>query len=318
MSEKLRVGVVLPTYRRLASAENIRRAAELSETLGFDSVWVTDHVVVPAGSVDAFGPTFFEGVTTMAYVAGITTRVSIGAAILIIPYRHPLLLAKMLATADQLSGGRLIVGAGLGWLEAESELMGVAHRKRGRIADEALAVMRSCWEDEKPALSGETDGLSGFHFAPRPYAGRRLPVLIGGASVAALRRAARLGDGWIGDGLTFEELEASLAQFRKELAAADRRIEDVEIAMRTGLQVVERAEEVTGSPSEMGWKTGDFKSGGNDRTPFRGLREQVVGDFRRAAELGVDHLVFEFPVSRGEESMELFETLAELRAAAGV
>jgi len=126
MKQRLRVGVVLPTYRRLANPANIKRAAELSESLGFDSVWVTDHIVVPAASVEAFGPTFFEAVTTMAYVAGITTRVLIGAAILIVPFRHPLLLAKMLASADQLSGGRLIVGAGLGWLEAESELMGLA------------------------------------------------------------------------------------------------------------------------------------------------------------------------------------------------
>src|SRR5205823_7083077 len=116
MKERLRVGVVLPTYRRLANPANIKRAAELSEALGFDSVWVTDHIVVPAASVEAFGPTFFEAVTTMAYVAGFTSRVLIGAAILIVPYRHPLLLAKMLASADQLSGGRLIVGAGLGWL----------------------------------------------------------------------------------------------------------------------------------------------------------------------------------------------------------
>src|SRR5436309_6038265 len=155
MKERLRVGVVLPTYRRLANPANIRRAAELSESLGFDSVWVTDHVVVPAASVDAFGATFFEAVTTMAYIAGITSRVLIGAAILIVPYRHPLLLAKMLASTDQLSGGRLIVGAGLGWLEAESTLLGVPHRTRGRIADETLAVLRACWDSDQPTIRGE-------------------------------------------------------------------------------------------------------------------------------------------------------------------
>jgi probable F420-dependent oxidoreductase len=242
----------------------------------------------------------------MAYVAGITSRVEIGAAILIVPYRHPLLLAKMLATADQLSGGRLIAGVGLGWLEAESELMGVPHRSRARIADDALAVMRACW-------NGET---AGFHFEPRPHAGRHLPVLVGGASKAALRRAARLGDGWIGDTLTFEELETSVAQLKSELADVGRRREDVEVAMRTGLQVADDASDVTDSPSETGWKTGDFAATG--RSPFRGLRADVVSDFRRAAELGVDHLVFEFPVSRGEESMYLFETLASIREEAGV
>jgi probable F420-dependent oxidoreductase len=312
----MKVGVVLPTYRRLASAENIVRAATLSEKLGFDSVWVTDHVVVPSASVEAFGDAFFEAVTVMAYVAGVTRRVEIGAAILIVPYRHPLVLAKMLSTLDQMSGGRVILGAGLGWLEAESALMGVPHRKRARIADETLAVLRACWESDEPEFHGEAYDFGGFRFAPRPHADRRLPVYIGGATTAALRRAVRFGDGWIGDDQTFEEMEASLEQLRRELAAAGRAGDPFVVAARTGLQVVADRSAVTESPSEKGWKSSEFVTAG--RTPFRGLREEVVADFRRAAELGVGHLVFEFPVSRGEESMELFETLASIREEAGV
>jgi len=315
-SSRLKVGVVLPTYRALANAENIVRAVALSESLGFDSVWVTDHIVVPSASLEAFGPTFFEAMTVMSYVAGITRTVQIGAAILIVPYRHPLLLAKMLATADQLSGGRVVLGAGLGWLETESSLMGVPHRRRAKIADEALAVMRACWESEVPEFHGEVFDFTDFHFAPRPHAGRSLPILIGGASTAAMRRAARLGDGWIGDGLTFEELEMSLAQLASELKAAGRKRDEMEIAMRTGLQVVADRGAITESPSEKGWKSDEFVSEG--RTPFRGVREEVVSDFRRAAELGVGHLIFEFPVSRGEETMELFELLADIRQESGV
>jgi probable F420-dependent oxidoreductase len=314
--KKLKVGVVLPTYRRLASAANILRAAKLSESAGLDSVWVTDHVIVPSSSVEAFGPTFFEAVTVMSYVAGVTQRVQIGAAILIVPYRHPLLLAKMLATLDQLSRGRVIVGAGLGWLESESQLLGVPHRRRAQVADEALAVMRACWEGDQPHFHGDVFQLEGFHFAPRPYRERRLPVLVGGATTAALRRAARFGDGWIGDGQTFEELETSLAKLARELEALGRGPDEMEIAMRAGLQVVADPDAITESPSEKGWKSDEFVTAG--RTPFRGLREEVVADFRRAAKLGVGHLVFEFPVSRGEESMKLFETLAEIRAEAGV
>jgi alkanesulfonate monooxygenase SsuD/methylene tetrahydromethanopterin reductase-like flavin-dependent oxidoreductase (luciferase family) len=194
--------------------------------------------------------------------------------------------------------------------------MGVPHRRRARITDEALAVMRACWESEQPVHTGEQFNFSGFHFAPGPHEGRRLPVLIGGASSAALRRVARFGDGWIGDGLTFEELEASLAHLRDALKAEGRDRGSIEVAMRTGLQVATSSADVTETPSEMGWKTGEFAATG--RTPFRGLREEVVSDFRRAAELGVGHLVFEFPVSRGEESMDLFETLASIRQEANV
>jgi probable F420-dependent oxidoreductase len=313
---RLKVGVVLPTYRRLASPENIKRAAMLSESLGFDSVWVTDHVVVPSASVEAFGPAFYEGMAVMSYVAGITSRVQIGAAILIVPYRHPLVLAKMLATADQLSGGRLILGAGLGWLESESTLLGVPHGRRAAIADEALGAMRACWENDEPEFHGEIYDFAGFHFAPRPHGNRRLPILIGGASTAALRRAARFGDGWIGDGQTFEELEVALAQLSRELKAQGRSLDEMEVAMRTGLQVAADRTAITESPSEQGWKSGEFVTAG--RTPFRGIREEVVADFKRAASLGVGHLVFEFPVSRGEESMELFETLASIREEADV
>jgi probable F420-dependent oxidoreductase len=312
----VKLGVVLPTYRALASADNIVRAAKLSESLGFDSVWVTDHVVVPDASVEAFGATFYEAATVMAYVAGVTERVQIGAAILIVPYRHPLLLAKAIASADQLSRGRMILGAGLGWLEAESELLGVPHRDRARIADEALAVMRACWESERPEFRGKVYDLAGFHFAPRPYHDRRLPILVGGATTAALRRAVRFGDGWIGDGQTFEELEASLGQLGRELSAAGRRRDGFEVAMRAGLQVAADRSAITDSPSEQGWKSAEFVTAG--RTPFRGLREEIVGDLRRAAGLGVGHVIFEFPVSRGEESLDLFETLAEIRTEAGV
>jgi len=176
--------------------------------------------------------------------------------------------------------------------------------------------MRACWESEAPEFHGEVFDFADFHFAPRPHAGRRLPILIGGASTAAMRRAARLGDGWIGDGLTFEELEMSLAQLASELKAAGRKRDEMVIAMRTGLQVVADRGAITESPSEKGWKSDEFVSEG--RTPFRGVREEVVSDFRRAAELGVGHLIFEFPVSRGEETMELFEVLAEIRQESGV
>jgi len=158
--------------------------------------------------------------------------------------------------------------------------------------------------------------VAGFHFAPRPHRDRRLPVYIGGASTAALRRAARFGDGWIGDDQTFEELQVALGGLARELEAQGRALGEIEVAMRTGLQVVSDRTAVTESPSEKGWKTGEFVTAG--RTPFRGVREEVVADFRRAAELGVGHLVFEFPVSRGEESMTMFETLASIREESGV
>jgi hypothetical protein len=126
----------------------------------------------------------------------------------------------------------------------------------------------------------------------------------------------RFGDGWIGDGQTFEELEASLEQLGRELSTAGRSRDGFEVAMRAGLQVAADRSAITESPSEQGWKSAEFVTAG--RTPFRGMREEIVADLRRAAGLGVGHVIFEFPVSRGEESLDLFETLAELRNEARV
>ena len=170
----------------------------------------------------------------MSYVAGITSRVKIGAAILIVPYRHPLVLAKMIATADQLSGGRVILGAGLGWLESESNLMGVPHRKRARIADEALAAMRACWESEKPEFQGEVYDFSGIPF--------RAAATCRPAPAGADRR--RFEGGAAQGGALWGWLDRRRADFRRarlragaadqELEAEGRALGEIEVAMRTG------------------------------------------------------------------------------------
>ena len=187
---------------------------------------------------------------------------------------------------------------------------------RARIADEALGAIRACWESDEPEFHGEVYDFAGFHFAPRPHNNRRLPKLIGGAPTPALRRAARFGMGGAATGRHLKSWQVAFGQLSKELAAQGRQLSEIEVAMRTGLQVAADRTGITESPSEQGWKSAEFVTAG--RTPFRGLREEVVADFRRAASLGVGHIVFEFPVSRGEESMALFETLADIREEAGV
>src|SRR3990172_6213918 len=124
-------GVGLPNFRRLASTEAIGTVAQAAEALGFDSVWVSDHIVVPHSAIPRFGEVFFEPFTTLAYVAGQTRRIRLGTSVIILPYRNPLFMAKALATIDVLSGGRLIVGAAVGWLAEEFEALGVPFQARG-------------------------------------------------------------------------------------------------------------------------------------------------------------------------------------------
>jgi probable F420-dependent oxidoreductase len=311
----MEIGVVLPTYRRLASPDNIVRAARLAEELGFESVWTTDHVVIPMEQEDLFGRAIYDPLATLAYVAGLTSRVRLGVAVLVVPYRHPLPLAKTLATLDQLSSGRVIVGAGLGWLPDEFRALGLDVRQRAGLTDDALQAMRTCWENETPSHRGPHYSFDGVLFAPRP-AQPRLPVWIGGVSEAALKRAVRLGQGWISDGQTFEELTARLRALDLRLAEDGRDRSGFTVALRTGLQVVGQADAVTGSQAVRGHLGDQQEAVG--RTPFRGTADQVAADLAQAAALGVDHLVFEFPIARGEESMDLFQPLAEIRRRAGV
>ncbi len=199
----MRFGVHLPQFGRISSPENIRRAALQAEELGLDDVWVSDHLAIPAdgGHVP---PYFYEPLVVLTWAAAITQRVGIGTSVLVLPYRHPLHLAKELATLDLLSDGRLIAGVGCGWLEAEFEALGVPFAERGSRTDEALAVLRACWERDPTSFRGPHTVLEELRVMPKPA--RRIPIWVGGASEAALRRAVRAGDGWHG---TFMGPEAS-------------------------------------------------------------------------------------------------------------
>jgi probable F420-dependent oxidoreductase len=177
------------------------------ESLGFDSVWVSDHVVIPftirsrypynaTGDFPLSPSTpFLEPLTALAVVAGATERVRLGTSVLVLPHRHPVLLAKMLATLHALAPGRVILGAGVGWMREEIELLGASYERRGAWSDEALRVIRACWSEARPSFAGEFFRFDPVGFEPRPAPGA-LPIWIGGHTPAALRRVATLGDGW--------------------------------------------------------------------------------------------------------------------------
>src|SRR5437868_7818845 len=134
----MKFGVAVPNYRKLASPENLITISKRCEELGFDSLWVTDHVVVPAPYREMFGSTVFDPLSVLAFLAAHTERVELGPAVLVIPYRHPVVVAKQLATIDNLSGGRLILGTGCGWAREEFDVLGVPYDERGPITDEYM------------------------------------------------------------------------------------------------------------------------------------------------------------------------------------
>ena len=233
-------GVGLPHFRQLASADAITTVAQQAEALGFDSVWVSDHIVVPRSAIPRFGEVFFEPFTTLAYVAGKTQRIRLGTSVIILPYRHPLFMAKALATLDVLSEGRLIVGAAVGWLIEEFEALGIPFSERGARSDEALQVMRALWTEAEPKFDGRFFRFAGIKAEPKPLQKPHPPIWIGGGSPAALRRAAEFADGWHPSHRPVEEIAAAVKTLKELALARGRDPEGLEIIARAPLRVVTR------------------------------------------------------------------------------
>lgn len=195
----IRFGLILPNYDHSPAntAEGLRMAAQAAEAVGFDSVWATDHVLVPDTERARPYTNITEALMTLGYLAGCTERVKLGASVIVLPMRHPVLVAKQVAALDYLSGGRALLGVGVGWNEAEYSFLNADFKRRGRRADEYIRAMRVLWESGDHAeFHGETVHFSNAVFAPKPVQPGGPPIWVGGASEAALRRAATLGDGW--------------------------------------------------------------------------------------------------------------------------
>jgi len=193
----MRFGIHLPHIGRKAAPEAIRRAAVQGEDLGFDDVWVSEHIIVPKGAPYPPSPIFWDPVLTLTWAAAATRRIGLGTSVLVLPMRHPLPLAKELATLHCLSEGRLILGAGVGWMEAEFAALGVPFHERGRRMDEGIAMMRAVWSDDPVSFPSRwiPAVVEDMRMLPKPV--KPIPIWIGGSSEPALARALRL-DGWHG------------------------------------------------------------------------------------------------------------------------
>jgi probable F420-dependent oxidoreductase len=228
--------------------ENAVGLARLCEELGFESLWTVEHVVVPSGYESAYpyspdgkmpGPEHVpipDPLTWLAFVAGATNTIRLGTGILILPQRNPLILAKEVATLDRLSGGRVELGVGVGWLEEEFDALGVPFAERGRRTDEYIDVLRKLWREPEIEYDGEFVKFAPLKSSPKPARETGVPIHVGGHTMAAARRAGRLGDGFFPGG-TGEKLAELLAEMRRAAADAGRTADGIEITSGGGLDL---------------------------------------------------------------------------------
>jgi probable F420-dependent oxidoreductase len=268
-------GVVLQHFREHASPEAIATVARAAEDLGYASVWVMDHVVVPdVPEARQFTPLIYDPFLTLAYIAAKTERIRLGTSALIVPYRSPLVQAKMLSTLDALCHGRLIVGVGVGWLAQEFEALGVPFHKRGALMDEYIEAIRVLWTSSGPAsFQGPTVRFENALCEPKPVQRPHPPLWIGGGSEAALRRAAKLGSAWHPSSRYSETMAEKIAILRR-LAAAEER-EPPSIQMRAALHLLPEGDTTTA------------------RGPLIGTLEEVRSAIRAYAAIGVDGFVLD-------------------------
>jgi len=249
----VRIGVSLLNNQGIENAHALVDMASRADELGFDSVWVHDHVFNAGHVLDRIGGRpYYEPMTFLSFVAARTRRVRLGTSVLVLPYHNPVRLAKAAATLDVLCGGRLVMGVGVGLIEKEMQAMGTPFTERGAYTDEAIAVMRALWSSDEPRFAGKYYRFEGMKFSPRPLQIPSIPLVIGGVSRAAIRRAARLGDGWQPLGLSPEALAQGIATLRDEARACGRDAAKIPVSIAMTLAAARAGRHALGTgPSEI-------------------------------------------------------------------
>jgi probable F420-dependent oxidoreductase len=268
----MRYGVAIPHANRFASAPALDRMAAIVEDLGYDSIWTSDHIIVPEGS-GYIPEQMLEPLAALSHLAARTRHVTLGISVLVVPYRDPVFTAKYLSSLDVISGGRLVLGVGIGWLEEEFRALGASFEERGAQTDEYLAVMRNLWETETSSFDGKWKQYDNMRMFPKAATERRgtIPIWVGGNTGPAHRRAAKLGDGWHPINMSPSELADGAVAYRAACDAAGRAAGPICLRHMPG------------------------RPGGDERALLTGTPDEQASDVRAYAEAGLDELMLSMP-----------------------
>ena len=290
----MKVGIWIPCVRQLARPDVIRRSIVRAEQLGYDSIWTIDHVIAPRRDAAQFG-LLYDPLVVLALAAGITERVLLGVSVLVLPYRHGVLTAKMVASLDQLSGGRVLLGVGSGWNAAESAILGLPFERRGAMTDEYLRVMQELWTSPEPRFAGEFTRFDDVEFRPPPVQKPHPPIWVGGHTRPALRRTVEFGDAWHPINRTPAELRAGQAEIERLCRQAGReRVPALAPRIDARLVLDDRGGPAPAHAGHM----------------LEGPPDQLLEQVEELRELGVEHLVLEFVARDTEHFDAQVETFA--------
>ena len=232
----MKIGYSLSNNQGMEDIQGVIDLAVCCEDLGFDSVWASEHVFNVSYVYDRIGDKpYYEPLTVLTYVAAKTSTIGLGTSVLVLPYHNPIRLAKVAATLDVLSGGRMMLGVGVGVIEEELEAMGSPFAERGAITDETIAIMKELWTNEDPSYLGKYHSFSGMKFTPKPVQKPHIPIIIGGTSKAAIRRAARSGAAWHPTALSPEVLAQGMEYLKEQVVTAGRDPSEVEVSVSAAI-----------------------------------------------------------------------------------
>jgi len=282
----MRFGVAVPQALAFVEAAAQQQLATRVEDLGFDSLWVSDHIVVPEGS-SYIPENMLEPLALLGWLAARTSGITLGTSVLVLPYRDPVFLAKHLASIDVLSGGRLVVGIGVGWLQEEFDALGAPFEERGAMTDEYLRVLRDLWETETSTFEGRWKQYDRMRLFPKGAVERTgtIPLVVGGNTGAAIRRAATLGDGWHPINLSPEQLAGGVRRYQAACAAAGREPGPVILRCMPGGRTMPDGGRwpLTGTPEETRDELAAYAEAGCDEIMLSWASKTVDGLVERLA-----------------------------------
>ena len=292
----MKFGVTIPNNWGVADPQQVVSLGPLAEELGYDSLWVMDHLFNTGYIRERLeNKPYYHPLATLSYLAATTRSITLGTSVLVLPYHNPVELAKYAATLDQLSGGRVTLGVGVGAMAEEFQALGIPMRLRGSLTDESIAIMKELWTNRSPSFSSRRWSFSDVLFSPKPVQQPHIPLWIGGSSPGAMRRVAAVGDGWHPTGLSPEEFSLGKLEIDRIATAAGRT--PGSIVMSTRVEVEVSGDTSSPRPAALARIPGDDPG-------------QMIASLQAYQTVGVEHVVLAPNSGNVPAIRSLMETIA--------